>query len=85
MFGQRGTPLLLCEGLSRLALVAHMFNGKSFVFWLKTDSYSCFLCSGCEVGYKAQEGLAKELLIKSFVFMPSEHRTVGGGKKYLEK
>ena len=32
VFGQHGTPMLLCENLSRLALLAHMFNGKSFVF-----------------------------------------------------
>ena len=71
MFGQHGTPFLLCENLSRLALLAHLFNGKSFAFCLKIDSYYfCVLCSGCEIGFKAQERLAKELLVKSLSSRP---------------
>ena len=77
--------MLLCENLSRLALLAHMFNGKSFVFfWVERFilcDFCIFLCSGCEEGYKAPERLAKELLVKSLSSLPLNTGPLEVGKK----
>ena len=81
--------MLLCENLSRLALLALLFNGKSFVFfWVERlilCDFCIFLCSGCEEGYKAQERLAKELLVKSLSSLPLNTGPLEVGKKTIGK
>ena len=50
-------------------------------FFLVEKLVLCLLCSGCEIGFKAQELLAKELLVKSLSSRPVNTGPLEVGKK----